>query len=409
MKYKKVSFVIPSRNTLKYLQWAYNSIRNNIGKEHELVLIDDASTDRTWEWLNHINESDENVIIYRNEGPERLGHTILYDKGVELATNELFIICHSDMYYTPNFVKNLLKNYSPKSVISATRIEPPLHPPGPEKLLEQYGIEPNEFQENGFLNRVKELEKAYKNKTTNGAFAPWLMSKEDFNAIGGHDPLFAPQSREDSDIFNRFYLAGYKLIQSRDSFVYHMTCRGSRFKDGLGKNSIEWQKTNYKGERNFWRKWGSMIKHDENLLPVISNKYNIRIIITTSDGYPKKDFIKLLEFIEPKVSQLVIIDPQRLYSEEVLAYKIEEQKITKYDMEEKVIYNPEKEMEMKDVEIFGTPNTLLSDNGRFLYYLTFFLDKIEEEGSYEYEENKIIIRKLKRDYYIDNIVLNKGD
>ena len=40
------------------------------------------------------------------------------------------------------------------------------------------------------------------------------------------------QSKEDSDIFNRFVLNGYELIQTWKGFVYHMTCRGSRFKDG---------------------------------------------------------------------------------------------------------------------------------------------------------------------------------
>ena len=60
--------------------------------------------------------------------------------------------------------------------------------------------------------------------------------KKDWDFIGGHDPLFAPQSIEDSDIFNRFHIAGYNLVQTWRGFVYHMTCRGSRFKDGAKRN-----------------------------------------------------------------------------------------------------------------------------------------------------------------------------
>ena len=59
-----------------------------------------------------------------------------------------------------------------------------------------------------------------------------IIYKDDFTSMGGHDPLYAPQSKEDSDIFNRFVLNGYELIQTWKGFVYHMTCRGSRFKDG---------------------------------------------------------------------------------------------------------------------------------------------------------------------------------
>ena len=67
-------------------------------------------------------------------------------------------------------------------------------------------------------------------ETTEGIFAPWAIYKKDFQEINGHDPLYAPQSKEDSDIFNRFVLNGYELIQTWRGFVYHMTCRGSRFK-----------------------------------------------------------------------------------------------------------------------------------------------------------------------------------
>ena len=87
-----------------------------------------------------------------------------------------------------------------------TRIEPPLHPKGPEKVLMDFGIEPEEFKEQELLNW---FDKDYKpeQETTEGIFAPWAIYKEDFQKIGGHDSLFAPQSKEDSDIFNRFILA----------------------------------------------------------------------------------------------------------------------------------------------------------------------------------------------------------
>jgi glycosyltransferase involved in cell wall biosynthesis len=48
---KKISFIIPSRNNLPFLKQAYYSIRDNIGSEHEIVMLDDASEDGTWKWL----------------------------------------------------------------------------------------------------------------------------------------------------------------------------------------------------------------------------------------------------------------------------------------------------------------------------------------------------------------------
>ena len=97
-----ISFIQPSRNNLKYLKWSYDSIRKNLGYRHEICWADDFSNDGTWEWMTEIYKKDKNVKIYRNYGPERLGHTILYDKGVELCSNEIFSIFHADMIATPN-------------------------------------------------------------------------------------------------------------------------------------------------------------------------------------------------------------------------------------------------------------------------------------------------------------------
>jgi len=290
---KVISFIQPSRNNLKYLQWSYNSIRKNLGYRHEICWADDFSDDGTWEWMNEIIKKDPNVKIHRNEGPTRLGHTILYDTLVDMATSDIIMIYHADMYACPNMDVEVLKHLERGKVVSATRIEPPLHPDGPEKILMDFGIEPEEFNEQdliGWVNQYLEENKDDKNETSNGIFAPWAMYKDDFLAIGGHDPLYAPQSKEDSDIFNRFVLAGYDLVQTWKGFVYHMTCRGSRFADGAQRNpdgqvfmknreTDEWLKQNERSTRNFIRKWGHMVKHDEMMMPIIPPKYNIGFVV----------------------------------------------------------------------------------------------------------------------------------
>lgn len=287
----QISFIIPSRNNLKYVQQAYKSIREANGYEHEVVLLDDASTDGTWDWMNDIKTTDQNVVIYRNEGPERVGHTILYDKGIELSTKEVFSILHADMIITPNYVSNLVKHLKRGTVVCATRVEPPLHPPGPEKHVKLFGTEPEEFEKEKFKQFVVEEEERSKDKTTKGIFAPWCMYKADFI---GHDPLFAPMELEDSDIFNRFFLNGYDLIQSRDALVYHMTCRGSRFKDGLEiekeiplpdgtiwykpKDSEEYIKLRQIKFREWYRKWHQDVLHDDLMLPIVKPVLNVGIV-----------------------------------------------------------------------------------------------------------------------------------
>ena len=66
--------------------------------------------------------------------------------------------------------------------------------------------------------------------------------------------------------------------------VYHMTCRGSRFADGAkleilmdkvfmkNRETDEWLKQNQKATKEFIRKWGHFVKHDEYLKPTIPSK-----------------------------------------------------------------------------------------------------------------------------------------
>ena len=131
-----ISFILPSRNNLKYLKQAYHSIRKNSEHPHEICIASDASTDGTVEWVQEIMKKDENVKLHINEGPERLGHTILYDTLIyDYATHDRVMIFHADMYLCPKADEEIDKYLEPGKVVSLTRIEPPLHPDGPEKIL----------------------------------------------------------------------------------------------------------------------------------------------------------------------------------------------------------------------------------------------------------------------------------
>jgi len=334
---KTISFIQPSRSNLKYLKWSYESIRKNLGYRHEICMADDFSDDGTWEWLKEIAEKDQNVKIHRNNGPTRLGHTILYDTLVDIATNDIVMIYHADMYALPNMDTEVLKHIKPGVVVSATRIEPPLHPEGLEKVIMDFGIEPEEFKEQELLNWYN---KDYKpqQKTTEGIFAPWAIYKEDFQKIGGHDDMFAPQSKEDSDIFNRFILAGYEVVQTREGCVYHMTCRGSRFADGaqrnptgevtmVGRETDEWLIQNERSTRNFARKWSSYCLHDDYLKPYIQPKYDIGYVVKNCD-------INGLRGLEPW-SDGMFIDNESLVEQ----YIIEEQPNTKFDLKKRLTEN----------------------------------------------------------------------
>ena len=338
----KISLIQPGRNNLKYLKWSYNSIRKNQGNhEVEICVADDFSNDGTWDWCQEMMGKDPLFKAIRNEGPTRLGHTILYDTLVnEVATKDICMIYHADMYLMPGAIDSIEKHLTDNTIVSLTRIEPPLHPDGPEKVLIDFGIEPEEFREDDLLEwftKPVDSTGGYQPKhdsPTEGIFAPWAFYKKDFQEIGGHDPIFAPQSKEDTDIFNRFQLNGIKFIQTWEGCVYHMTCRGSRFANGAKRNpngevfmknreTDEWLKQNQKSTREFLRKWGHYCKHDALMKPIIPPKYDIGFIVKNSRD------VQLIEALEPWCST-IYVDNSRSH------YITLEQPNTSFDLNEKV-------------------------------------------------------------------------
>lgn len=391
----RISFIIPSRNNLKYLKQAVDSIRKNYRNEHDLVLLDDASTDGTWEYLQSIKS--DTIIVYRNEGPDRVGHTVLYDRGIELSKTEAFTIFHADMVTTPSHIPNLIKHLKPKTVVSATRIEPPLHPPGPEKIVMSFGLEPEEFEikKNSFEDFVKSAIEVNKDKTTQGIFAPWMMYKQDFIGIGGHDKLFAPMELEDSDIFNRMYLAGMKFVQARDSFVYHMTCRGSRYKDGLEiereiplpdgtiwykpKDSEEYIKLRQNKFREWFRKWHCNVLHDDFMMPIVPKKYDTAFILSNCN-------VNVLSLLEPWCDYIYVDCEYETYIKS-------EQHQTLFDIKDKVKNIKEKENHQVTVEFdcLQMNQELFTE---FIQKLPFILEESNSVGEFEYSIFKIKVNNL---------------
>ena len=389
---KPISFILPSRNNLKYLRQAYDSIRSNSLHPHEICIADDASTDGTKEWVQGVMEEDKNVKLHINKGPERLGHTILYDTLVnEYATNDIVMIFHADMYLCPKADEEIDKYIEPGRVVSLTRIEPPLHPPGPEKVLQDFGIEPEEFEQGKLLKYLKTIDKD--KKPTFGIFAPWAIYKEDFQRIGGHDSLYAPQSKEDSDIFNRFVLNGYELIQTWQGFVYHMTCRGSRFKDGAmrnpagqvfmkGRESSEWLAQNLRSTRNFIRKWGHMVQHDEMMFPIIPPKYDVGFVAKNCTS-------ELLRELEPWCSTIYIEATGVISS-----YIKHEEPNTDFNLEDRIkhVYHNKQD---NDIVVEFDCNQLNANNFQVLVNLSEIIQDSGEIGEMEHEVFKLNIKSLK--------------
>jgi glycosyltransferase involved in cell wall biosynthesis len=392
--YQRITFIIPCRNNLKYLKQAVSSIEDCYGDTHNIVILDDASNDGTWEWIESLNKVY--IKTYRNGSDNRVGHTVLYDIGIKLAETPIVTILHSDMIVTQNYVGNMLKHLKPLSVVSATRIEPPLHPPGPEKYVKDFGMEPETFDKEAFQKFVYETEYVTEGKTTKGIFAPWMLYKEDFAQIGGHDKLFAPMELEDSDIFNRFHLQQYELIQSRDAFVYHMTCRGSRFKDGIEiereiplpdgtiwykpKDSEEYTKLRQNKFREWWRKWHTDVLHDDLMMPIVPNRYTTSFVIHNCSTH-------LLGVLEPWCDDIYV-------DCDFGSYVASEQNESMFKISDRV--HKIGDVMKNDVQILFDGSKITNEHyNQFIKNIPFIIQQTDSVGSFEWDIFQLHVLNLR--------------
>jgi len=368
---KTVTLVIPSYNNLRHLKNAYASIKKH-APEVDVVLLDDGSTDGSWEWIEQ-----QDCIKWRSD--KRVGHTILYDIGINLANTEIVGIMHADMIMGPNYIQNGLKHLKPGVVVCGTRIEPPLHPPGREKIIQDFGTDFDNLNIPAFEEFAIKEAAANAGLTTRGMFAPWILYKSDFVAMGGHDAAFAPFPYEDSDIFQRWLLAGYELIQSRDAFVYHLTCRGHRWTERVQKDDDYYKTASRNAARNYLRKWGTWIKNDEYQHPILPKVYDVAFKMRNAS-------IGMIEALEPWCKTLFVDGEWAAVKE----YCLKEQQTSAIDLDKKI----------KPIDFEANNDVVIEFDARdingerfsnFISKLDEVISQVDEPGVYEWDVFKINI------------------
>jgi len=295
---EKITFCIPSKSNLRYLKTCIPSIRKNAFRpDHDIIVFVDSDEDGTVEWLEQVkDEYNLSYYVNPNLGKYLFGIGKAYDYCIEKSTTDIFMIFHADMMLGKNADKLAYDHLVYKTVVSATRVEPPLHPNNGEKILMDFGMWPEEFKEDEFDVFVDTFKED--TKVTDGVFAPWMMYKKEFLAIGGHDERMH-SCREDSDVFNRLELAGFTFVQPWNSMVYHLTGRGAGSFGGDEARHAAWQNDMIRSTKEFIRKWGSNVKHTALMHPIIIPKYNIAFVVDNCT-------LQAIEALEPWCDRLYI-------------------------------------------------------------------------------------------------------
>ena len=115
---KKISIIVPVYNVEKYVDNCISSILNQSYKNIELIIIDDKSTDDSYEIISKYSKK---AIILQNKKNSGLSYT--RNVGLDKATGDYISFIDSDDYIPENFYEELINSIeSNKSDISVCDI-----------------------------------------------------------------------------------------------------------------------------------------------------------------------------------------------------------------------------------------------------------------------------------------------
>jgi GT2 family glycosyltransferase len=269
-----LTFCISTFNNLEYLKIAVDSVRrNSYFKDAPFIIHAENCTDGTNEWLKE-NSEKYNLEYYldKNDNPKGIGGGMNFC--ADRVETEYIMFLHSDFYVTPNWDKALFDVFDKypykKMWVNSHRVEPKMFTNSESRQgtvvvpQDVFGAYYDDFNSDAFDEFAKEFTEMNNFEIPKGEGVSALIRKKDWDEIGGNDPLFAPASYDDMDLFLRMLQSGFEFILPTTSLIWHFGARGShRLEENDGKTSERQLKAERDNLKKWISKWGSPPTFDE--------------------------------------------------------------------------------------------------------------------------------------------------
>ncbi|HLH52263.1 MAG TPA: glycosyltransferase [Verrucomicrobiae bacterium] len=232
----QVSIVIPVLNQLEHTRKCLESIAASTPLPHEIIVVDNGSTDTTPEFLNQWKASHPNLTVIRNS--RNVGFAAANNQAFSIARGANVLLLNNDTIVAPGWLEGLLRvldRYPEVGIVgpvsnnvSGPQMAAGVDYPGITHLPVFAAAWANTHRDESF-------------ETPRAVGFCLLLRRAVLERIGGLDESFGSGNFEDDDFCIRARIAGFRVRIAKDVFIHHtgsQTFKGSRinYREAMHRN-----------------------------------------------------------------------------------------------------------------------------------------------------------------------------
>ena len=250
--FPRVSVIVLTYNNLAFTQACLRSLEANTHcLDWELILVDNASTDGTREFLADYVSHNPRARLVQNE--ENLGFAAGNNQGLTVAEGEYLVILNNDTYATPGWLVGLVRHL--RNDPSLGLVGPVTNNIGNEAKIDIHYTDMSEMQKAAWAYTSRHAGEELEIPTV--AFFCVAIPRTAYAKVGGLDERFGLGFFEDDDYCRRIRQAGFRIAVAEDVFVHHhLSASFDLIDEGRRQALFERNRALYE------EKWGPWAPHE---------------------------------------------------------------------------------------------------------------------------------------------------
>lgn len=214
--YPKISIIIVTYNNLDLTKRCLKSVESfTYNPNHEVIVIDNASSDDTQNFLRKWQAEKNNRCIILNQ--ENIGFAAANNQGLKTSNGDFIVLCNNDTYVTPGWDITLMRHLERQPSLGL--VCPVTNNIGNEAKIAITYNTMEEMLEEANKYTCRHIGRLYPLRTT--AFFCVMFSRSVFHQVGYISEEYGRGWFEDDDYCRRAERHGYAMACAEDVFVHH--------------------------------------------------------------------------------------------------------------------------------------------------------------------------------------------